>query len=324
MQPLSQHRIFASDQVDEIRHSLNSFYNESAIRIGPTKGQRVLSHELFAVPLGGIMLTSLTWPRGCDADAPCLDDTFDFCTPCRGTAEITVGNETVIFDQDCGVVLSPKRPMCVQAGNDNVHLNIKVPRPLIEAQLRALTGRELDEPLEFEPAFQYTREPLAGLWRFVRFVAAEIDRDDSFLSNRLVGERYSEALLTGLLYAQPNTYSKWLHYSPDAIEPRYVRLVEEYLEAHCHRPHSARDLTAVAGVSASALYAAFRQHRGYTPSEFLKNVRLRRVRDELIKFSPATTTVREVASRWGFNHVGRFSQEYRQRYGESPSETLRG
>ena len=323
MQPLSHHRIFASDQVDEIRHNLISFYNDSAIRLDPAKGHRVLSHELFAVPLGGIMLTSLTWPQGCDADAPCLDDTFDFCTPLQGTAEISVGNEKVIFDENCGVVLSPSRSMCVQAGDDNVHLNVKVPRPLIEAQLRALTGRELEKPLEFEPAMKYTRGQLAGLWRFVRFLADEIDRDDSLLSNRLVRERYSEALLAGLLYAQPNTYSKYLHDSPDHVEPRYVRLVEEYLEAHCHEPHSARDFVAVAGVSASALYAAFRRHRGYTPSEFLKNVRLRRVRDELIRASSPAATVKQIASRWGFNHLGRFSKEYQLRYGESPSQTLR-
>ena len=110
--------------------------------------------------------------------------------------------------------------MRVQAGNNHVNLNAKVPRALIEAQLRALTGCELNEPLEFEPALSYTRGPLAGVWRFVRFVADEIDRDDSLLSNRLVCERYSEALLTGLLYAQPNSYSNWLHRNVDAVEPR--------------------------------------------------------------------------------------------------------
>jgi transcriptional regulator GlxA family with amidase domain len=30
-----------------------------------------------------------------------------------------------------------------------------------------------------------------------------------------------------------------------------------------------------------------------------------------------------VALRWGFAHMGRFSNEYKQRYGESPSKTLR-
>jgi transcriptional regulator GlxA family with amidase domain len=36
-----------------------------------------------------------------------------------------------------------------------------------------------------------------------------------------------------------------------------------------------------------------------------------------------TTTVTAVALRWGFLEFGRFSMQYRQRYGEVPSETLR-
>jgi len=32
--------------------------------------------------------------------------------------------------------------------------------------------------------------------------------------------------------------------------------------------------------------------------------------------------VTEIATQWGFTHMGRFSIEYRLRFGESPSETL--
>jgi transcriptional regulator GlxA family with amidase domain len=30
-----------------------------------------------------------------------------------------------------------------------------------------------------------------------------------------------------------------------------------------------------------------------------------------------------VAGRWGFVHLGRFASQYRQLFGETPSETLR-
>src|SRR5436190_4413075 len=35
------------------------------------------------------------------------------------------------------------------------------------------------------------------------------------------------------------------------------------------------------------------------------------------------TSITEVAARFGFGHFGRFAQDYRQRFGETPSETLR-
>jgi transcriptional regulator GlxA family with amidase domain len=34
------------------------------------------------------------------------------------------------------------------------------------------------------------------------------------------------------------------------------------------------------------------------------------------------TSVTEVATRWGFSHLGRFSQIYKEKYGQSPSKTL--
>jgi AraC-like DNA-binding protein len=37
----------------------------------------------------------------------------------------------------------------------------------------------------------------------------------------------------------------------------------------------------------------------------------------------ATTTVTDVALKWGFNHLGRFSGFYVRQFGEAPSETLR-
>ncbi|MDR3656411.1 MAG: helix-turn-helix domain-containing protein [Mycobacterium sp.] len=45
---------------------------------------------------------------------------------------------------------------------------------------------------------------------------------------------------------------------------------------------------------------------------------------ELVDGNRATTTVGEVARRWGFGNLGRFAVLYRQTYGRSPHVTLRG
>jgi transcriptional regulator GlxA family with amidase domain len=56
---------------------------------------------------------------------------------------------------------------------------------------------------------------------------------------------------------------------------------------------------------------------------YLRQLRLHRVHTELAANSPDSATVTMVARRWGFMHLGRFANQYRQLFGEPPSETLR-
>ena len=269
----------------------------------------------------GIMLTSLSWPLGVDGVAPQLERTYDFCTACDGMGEVTIGQETVTYDRLCGFILSPHRPFRVIGGENTLLLNAKVPKPTIEAELRALTGEEIGEPLESQPAMKISHEPLAGVWRLIRFIANEAERQQSLLTNMLVAERFCESLLIELLCAQPHNYSHLLHREAVPAEPNYIRRIEEYIDAHCAQPIKARDLAEMAGVGMSALYSGFNRHRGYTPLEFLKQTRLHRVRDALLT-APPETTVKEIALRCGFTRMSRFSRDYGRRFGETPSETL--
>jgi adenylate cyclase len=57
------------------------------------------------------------------------------------------------------------------------------------------------------------------------------------------------------------------------------------------------------------------------PMEFLRDLRLDRARQELLRAS-GRASVTDIAARSGFDHVGRFATRYRARYWESPSATL--
>ena len=82
-------------------------------------------------------------------------------------------------------------------------------------------------------------------------------------------------------------------------------------------------MTAIAGVSERALYNGFRTWRGNSPKSYLKAVRLDRVRTELLGVKSKTGNVSDIARECGFRHMGNFARDYRQRFGERPSETLR-
>jgi AraC-like DNA-binding protein len=112
---------------------------------------------------------------------------------------------------------------------------------------------------------------------------------------------------------------------PDVVlAPRNASLRQavEYVHGRAHEPITPSGLARHARLTPRGLQQAFSRHLDTTPSEYLRGVRLDRVRDELLEGSPDTVTVAEVAQRWAFAHLGRFSASYVQRFGEYPRETL--
>jgi AraC family ethanolamine operon transcriptional activator len=76
------------------------------------------------------------------------------------------------------------------------------------------------------------------------------------------------------------------------------------------------------GVSERVLQLAFREAVGMSPSRWFTCARLNAARRLLLSGDSPPITVTGAASRCGFEHLGRFSTEYRVLFGEKPSETL--
>ena len=104
--------------------------------------------------------------------------------------------------------------------------------------------------------------------------------------------------------------------------PRGVRRALDAMRADAGREWSLADLAAVSGLSSRSLQRQFRIFLGKTPLAKLRDIRFDGARHELLRGCPSAK-VMDVALRWGFPHLGRFSIDYRRRYGEAPSQTLR-
>lgn len=137
---------------------------------------------------------------------------------------------------------------------------------------------------------------------------------------------FERTLIHSYLVGQPNNYSaelaRFANGEGISIAPRHVPQVEEFIEAHPERKIDLRTPIWLTGTSASGIYAGFKRFRGYKPFALLKRTRLTRVRTDLLAATTANR-VTDIALRWGFAHLGRFSADYRAEFGELPSETLR-
>jgi AraC-like DNA-binding protein len=109
---------------------------------------------------------------------------------------------------------------------------------------------------------------------------------------------------------------------PAHTTPDQLRRAIEFMRANIHRPLTISEVAEVAGVSLRALQYAFQKFEERSPTAFLRSLRLGAVRAELS--SPDNIlSVQDVASKWGFEHMGHFARHYRAAYGIYPSQTAK-
>ena len=103
---------------------------------------------------------------------------------------------------------------------------------------------------------------------------------------------------------------------------RAVTRACDYIDAHLREPLALADLCAAAGVCTRTLEYGFRDFYELGPMAYVRNLRLCRVRRDLLHPTRAANSVSGAARRWSFTHMGQFSCDYRALFGEVPSTTL--
>ncbi len=101
-----------------------------------------------------------------------------------------------------------------------------------------------------------------------------------------------------------------------------VRICERYMREHAGAGLTLLDLSEVAGMRSRSLINAFEAVTGFSPMDYLKRIRLDGARRALRRADKSTTRIIDVATAWGFWHMGHFALDYRTMFGETPSQTL--
>jgi AraC-like DNA-binding protein len=219
-----------------------------------------------------------------------------------------------------GVISSPAgHVMRSEAGSGRITLSFT--KSALVGQLTALLGDAPRAPLEFSPAIDLASPNGRRFTRQVRLLITDLD-DAAVGHNEVLHAAYEQLIMTGLLLCQPHTYSDALVRIEGKAAPHSVKRAIDYMEDRLEMPVMLEDVVAAAGVPGRTLFKHFHDHRGTTPMRYLRDARLARVREELLR-AEAGDSVTRIATSHGVQHLGRFAVAYRERFGESPSQTLK-
>jgi AraC-like DNA-binding protein len=138
----------------------------------------------------------------------------------------------------------------------------------------------------------------------------------------LLRAAFDEVILHGLVGLVAPSFSDQLQGRlPDLGVDRIHRACE-ILRSRVSEPIRIADIARELGIGVRHLQAGFRRHLDMTPLQFLRECRLDQAHRRLSNPLPGETTT-SIAFDCGFAHLGDFAQDYRRRFGEAPSETLR-
>lgn len=318
---LGAYAILRTRDLDEARARVAGVFSPHHLCVARQDAR--LDAEMCHVPMGGVSVNRLRYGATVDIDVGRTNDFLLVMMPLTGSAEIRCGDATIRSTPTLASVVSPTLPLRMRSQADADQIMVRIDRALIERQCAQHLGHDLKRPIEFEVGMELSESGGQSWASLIRYLVGELDRPSNVFTSPLTRAHVEQLVVATLLLAQPHRYRDELLRAGRSIAPAFVRRVEEHIIDHADQALSVAQLAAHAGVSTSTLFSGFRDFRNTSPMAYLRQVRLQRVRDDLQASGGGDATVTEVALRWGFTHLGRFASEYKRRFGESPSATLK-
>jgi AraC-like DNA-binding protein len=216
----------------------------------------------------------------------------------------------------------PKAPVAVEWSSQSEQYVLKIPTTTLHRFAQAVLDTSLDEIRGLDQPSILSEPETRALVGLLEYIVLEQPHWSGLQSYQTFCHDAEELLASCLLLKRPRSSSKSIAGANGQVAPKYVREAEEYMRANIHRPLLLSEVAQSVGVSVRTLHKVFRDFRGTTPIALLQNLRLSAVRHDLLS-ATSGTRVADVALRWGFAHLGRFSMAYRRKFGEHPRQTIR-
>ncbi len=244
---------------------------------------------------------------------------YTVAVPLGGAVEVTDRTGTVGADSGRALVFRPETDIDMSCGEHFSCYAVTIDRSELQDVLERRLGHTVRRPPELAVSLDL-RTPAGRAWAgLIRLLVTS-----PLLRHPLLAAAAEETLVARMLLAFDHEYRDELDAPVHSWGPGPVRRMIDVIEAEPRHPYTVAELADVAGMSVPALRACCRRHRGVSPAEELRSVRLTCARHELEQADAGWTSVAGVASSWGFVNEERFVDDFGYRYREPPWLTLRG
>lgn len=244
--------------------------------------------------------------------------------PLQGRARVRCNDQEAWVHPEVMSVLQPRACTRMVWSSDCAMIMLQVPSQTVRAAWLADDG-----PL---PALRLTRSrqdpAVAAWWQAMGDMTRNLHQHGAqWLRHPAAFAAMEGFLISGLDLLRPDGSADAPASAPLAqADPSRLQRAVDHIHAHAREGLTLGAIAQAACMSPRALEAAFRRRYDSTPLAYARGVRLEHVREALQLAARAghCASVTDIALQHGFIHMGRFAAYYKQRFGCSPSASLRG
>ena len=303
-------QIFDRADAYEVSDYVNQHVGHHRIRL-PSRGrpEASISHRTFST----LDLCRISYGAPVRVTSDALESVYHLQILLQGHCRSAARGGEQIYGAGQILLINPDDPVDLTYSADCEKFIIKLPVRLLENACMEQHWTLPSQGIRFV-AERHDISAMGGFVQLLGLICHEAENavqgEVPSLYERIVAHKLLMLLTSNVLRAVPR---------PE--DGGGFERVRQFIEQQLTEDISVEQLMAVARVSERTLYSLFERHVGLSPRDYLRQRRLERVHAELQRDTARSVT--EVALNHGFVHLGRFSETYRKRFGELPSQTWR-
>lgn len=270
-----------------------------------------LAHRDF----GDIGLCRLSYGREARVISDGLDDTFHFQFVLNGECRYQINHEMRCLTAGQLLVINPNDPIDLTYSEDCEKFILRMPSRVLVESCQEHQWTLPRAGIRFD-TMQYQFGHLAGLVGLLSLICQEAE---SGAMTPQVLRHYHRLVAAKLMTSIRHNVTL----QTQSPENHTFERISRFIEARLKEDIGLEDLVNHTRLSKRSIYLLFEKQVQTSPMNYIRRRKLEAVHQALLNQPSKCQNVTGIALDFGFSHLGRFSNSYRDLFGVLPSETLK-
>lgn len=295
---------------------LRGFFGHDSLN-DSLQSRRIAVHAIDAecYPLGDLSIARMLFRQSATLNSRCASDAYYLQLLVKGHCVGVPDAQMQELGSGDSMIINPAQPRYVSYPAGCELLVVRIPRSSLQQAAIEFGFMRTRQDIRFSSS-PLSREASGSLFHLLQAIMAQLPQP---LAGN-AADYYDRLLNLAILRGFPANISD-TRLSRPTTNP-HIETIRAHVLRHITDDFEIEQLAELCHVSTKTLYNIFNRELEITPASYIRGIKLEAVHQELSK-GEDIRNVTEVAIRYGFTNLSRFSNQYREVFGELPSATLK-